>query len=71
MITYFECKLCPFVGEYETAPMSCLPSEVPRMMKAYPGSEYRVTDDGLAHLVVHHRQHKLQELKRRGYSELD
>lgn len=50
--------------------MACLPHEVPIMMKTYPGSEYRVDESGLAKLVIHNREHKKMEAKRRGYAEL-
>lgn len=47
--------------------MGCNPHEIPKFEKLYPGSKY--TPDG--RLIIKNRQHKLQELKRRGYSELD
>lgn len=60
------------MGEHErfSTSMGCLPHEVPRMMKAYPGSEY-VVKDGMAQLKIKNRTHKKYEMKRRGYAELD
>ena len=60
------------MGEHErySTSMGCLPSEVERMTKAYPGSEY-VMKDGMAQLKIKSRTHKKYEMKRRGYSELD
>jgi len=47
--------------------MGCQPHEVAKFEKLYPGSKY--TPDG--RLVIKNRQHKRQEMKRRGYDELD
>ena len=47
--------------------LGCNPDEIKKFEKLYPGSKY--TPDG--RLVINSRQHKLQELKRRGYAETD
>jgi len=47
--------------------LGCNPQEIHKFEKLYPGSEY--TPDG--RLIIKNRQHKKQEMKRRGYSELD
>jgi hypothetical protein len=51
--------------------MACLPDEVPRMMKKYPNSTYKVDKDGLAKLVIKNRHHKLKEMKARGFVEYE
>ena len=60
-------------GEHErfSRSMSCLPEEIPRMVKAYPGSEYVVREAGVAELRIKNRTHKKYEMRRRGYNELD
>ena len=47
--------------------MGCNPNEVEKFRKLYPESTY--TPDG--RLVIQSRQHKKQEMRRRGYQELD
>ena len=51
--------------------MSCLDSEIPKMMKAHPGSEYVKDGTGVARLRIKNRQHKKFEMKRRGYEEFE
>jgi putative FmdB family regulatory protein len=46
--------------------MGVNPEQIPEAMKAYPGSEYTPNGD----LIIHSRQHKLKEMKRRGMEEL-
>ena len=40
--------------------------QIPDMVKAYPGSEYHPET---GQLLIRNRQHKLHEMKRRGYEE--
>jgi len=41
-------------------------SQIPEMMKKYPGSEYHPKT---GQLLIKNRVHKLREMKRRGYAE--
>jgi hypothetical protein len=47
--------------------MGVQPHQIQEAMKTFPGSEY--TKDG--GLKIHSRKHKKEEMKRRGYVELD
>lgn len=68
-----QCGVDALMVEHErlSNAMACLPSEIPRMMKAHPGSEYKVCDDGLARLVIKNRHEKIKALKSRGYVEYE
>jgi putative FmdB family regulatory protein len=47
--------------------MGVNPEQIPAAEKAFPGSEYH--PDG--RLIIHSRQHKISEMKRRGMIELN
>ena len=48
--------------------LGCSPEEIPAFEKLYPGSEYHPET---GQLLIKNRQHKISEMKRRGYVELD
>ena len=47
--------------------MGVTPEQVPEAMRTFPGSVY----DSSGRLLIKNRKHKIQEMKRRGYAELD
>ena len=47
--------------------MGVTPEQIPEAMRTFPGSVY----DSTGRLLIKNRRHKIQEMKRRGYAELD
>jgi hypothetical protein len=47
--------------------MGVTPEQIPEAMRTFPGSVY----DSTGRLLIKNRKHKIQEMKRRGYAELD
>ena len=47
--------------------MGVMPEQIPEAMRTFPGSVY----DREGRLLIKNRKHKLEEMRRRGYVELD
>jgi hypothetical protein len=47
--------------------MGVVPNQIPEAERTFPGSKY----DSDGRLLIKNRRHKLYEMKRRGYAELD
>ena len=47
--------------------MGVTPEQVPEATRTFPGSVY----DSEGRLLIKNRKHKIQEMRRRGYAELD
>ena len=49
--------------------MGVNPSQIGEAEKAFPGSEYVKTGPNAGDLIIHNRQHKLREMRKRGFEE--
>lgn len=49
--------------------MGVNPEQIPSAEKAFPGSEYVKSGPHAGDLIIRNRQHKLKEMKRRGFDE--